>query len=141
MKEFNKLISSYLTASIVDRIKLQNKTDIIFKQNIIELSQYYAEKAVINNEEQWIKYGIAANSLENVRVDLRYNLMGLSLLLDASKRLSIDKTDLLRLIKEVALEPFKTLSIDFLNRNERDQSIGSMGFKIGNCKEFKYKKR
>ena len=131
MDELIILIQQFISSdTIISKLDLQNCTDIIFKKNVLDYSKYFAERAVNEKNKKWIHYGIIAHALENVRVDSRFNMMGLSLLIDGAFRIDFCKDELIQIIQNETLEPFKTLALEFANRTRQNQRIENMGFTV-----------
>jgi len=131
MKELTDLISKYkISDEASDKIRLQQEVKIIFSESILDISKSFAEDAIRYKDKSLIFGGLIAHCLENVRVDFRFNLMGLSLILHSANILNISDEEISIFLEKYALEPLKKLALEFLNRDLADRAIEKMGFTV-----------
>ena len=131
MKELTDLISKYkISDEASDKIRLQQEVKIIFSESILDISKSFAEDAIKYKDKSLIFDGFIAYCLENVRVDFRFNLMGLSLILHSANILNISDEEISIFLEKYALEPLKKLALEFLNRDLADRAIEKMGFTV-----------
>lgn len=139
VKELTDLISKYkISDEVSNRVQLQQEVKIIFSKPILDLSKSFAEDAIRYKNKSLIFDGLIAHCLENVRVDSRYNLMGLSLILHSANILNISDEEINIFLNRYTLEPLKKLALEFLNRNLVERAIEKMGFIVSENKHFTY---
>lgn len=139
MKELSDLICKYkISDEVSDRVQLQQEVKIIFSEPIVGISKFLAEEAVRCRDKSLIFDGLITHCLENVRVDFRFNLMGLSLILHSADILNISDEEINIFLEKHALEPFKKLALEFLNRHLADRTVEKMGFMVSEDERFEY---
>lgn len=130
MRQVLNVLESYSNYSPQEREEFREKLSMSSRQNLLIVSEKLAIEAIIEKNSELLKSAVLCHAIEDFRLDSRENILRLSIVWFAAKRMKLDGTPFFESSIELASDHGKDQLNEFLNREEYMKLPRAMGYEV-----------
>ncbi len=125
-----ELCQLYLSSTLEQRMFIRSRIDRRLGGRLLGFSYGAAILGLRQKSEQRLRVGLVAHAIEDLAAgDVRDNLVILTLLFDAAKRIGSDPSTLFREVAGTSAPAMSAVLLDYLKRDPQLQTPECMGFR------------